>query len=375
VLLLVAKDDQAMNFQFSEEAEALRDQARKFLEAKSGRDKARAAMNAGIGHDAALWAEVIALGWTALRIPEEHGGLGLSVLELCVLSEEVGRALSPVPFSSSVLMATEALILAGTDEQKAKWLPKLADGSAIGSVALNEASFAPGKSKLTIANGTLSGVKAPVCDAALADFFLVATKDGFVLVETGDSVSVEPLDTIDLVRRSGKLVLDTAPAQAMTGGVEALDAFIQSAAILTAFEQLGCADVAMEVSVDYAKDRVAFGRKIGGYQAVKHRLADMYIKTQLARSHAYYGAWALLTGAPELAQAAAGARLAAMDALQFCAEEAVQLHGGIGYTWESDCQFFYRRARLLNLMLGSKAHWSDRLVRALEQRNNSALAA
>jgi acyl-CoA dehydrogenase len=359
-----------MNFQFSDEAEALRDQARKFLEDKSGRDKARAVMNAESGHDASLWAEIVALGWTALRIPEEHGGLGLSVLELCVLAEEVGRALSPVPFSSSVLLATEALILAGTDAQKAKWLPKLADGSAIGAVALCEGTSAPGgRSKLAVTGGTVSGVKAPVPDAAIADFFIVSGPDGLVLVEKGAGVTVESVDTIDLVRRAARVTFEKAAGEAMAGAAGAMNDFLQSSAILLAFEGLGGADAAMEMATNYAKDRVAFGRKIGGYQAVKHRLADMYIKNQLARSHAYYGAWALLTGAPELALAAAGARVAALDAFQFAAEENVQLHGGIGFTWESDCQFYYRRARTVALSLGSKAHWADRLVRSLEQRN------
>jgi acyl-CoA dehydrogenase len=359
-----------MNFQFSDEAEALRDQARKFLEDKSGRDKARAVMNAESGQDAALWAEIVALGWTALRIPEEHGGLGLSVLELCVLAEEVGRALSPVPFSSSVLLATEALIQAGTDAQKAKWLPKLADGSAIGAVALSEGTAAPGtRSKLDVSGGTVSGVKAPVADSTIADFFIVSGPEGLMIVEKSACVLVEAVDTIDLVRRAGRVTFTNAPCEALSGGISALDDFMQSSAILLAFEGLGGADAAMEMATNYAKERVAFGRKIGGYQAVKHRLADMYIKNQLARSHAYYGAWALLTGAPELALAAAGARVAALDAFQFAAEENVQLHGGIGFTWESDCQFFYRRARTVALSLGSKAHWSDRIVRALEQRN------
>jgi acyl-CoA dehydrogenase len=359
-----------MNFQFSDEAEALRDQARKFLDDKSGREKARAVMNAQSGHDAALWAEIVALGWTALRIPEEHGGLGLSVLELCVLAEEVGRALSPVPFSSSVLLATEALIQAGTDAQKAKWLPKLADGTAIGAVALSEGTSAPGtRSKLSTSAGTVSGVKAPVADAALADFFIVSGPDGMMIVEKGAGVTVEVVDTIDLVRRAARVTFDKAPAEAMAGGISALDDFLHSSAILLAFEGLGGAEASMEMATHYAKERVAFGRKIGGYQAVKHRLADMYIKNQLARSHAYYGAWALLTGAPELALAAAGARVAALDAFQFAAEENVQLHGGIGFTWESDCQFYYRRARTVALSLGSKAHWADRIVRALEQRN------
>jgi acyl-CoA dehydrogenase len=365
-----------MNFQFSDEAEALREQARRFLEDKSPKSKARAIMETGVSHDAALWQEIVDLGWTALRIPEEHGGLGLSALELCVLAEELGRALAPVPFTSSVLLATEALLLCGTDTQKAKWLPKLADGSAIGAVALAEGTAVPGgRSKLAISGGTASGKKAPVADAASADFFILSGNDGLYLVEKAESgVGVEAVDTIDLVRRSSRLTLNATPVEPMLGGREALQKFLQSSAILLAFEGLGGADAAMEMAVTYSKDRVAFGRKIGGYQAVKHRAADMYIKNQLARSHAYYGAWALLTDAPELPLAAAGARIAVLDAYQFAAEENVQLHGGIGFTWESDCQFFYRRARTLALSLGSKSHWADQLVRALEQRN-TAIAA
>lgn len=364
-----------MNFQFSDEAEALRDQARRFLEDKADRSKARAVMNAGSSHDAALWSEIVALGWTALRIPEEHGGLGLSVLELCVLAEELGRALAPVPFTSSVLLATEALIAGGTDSQKAKWLPKLADGSAIGTVALAEGTNTPAKASkaVKIGNGRATGIKAPVADAAVADFIIFSGPDGLYLVEK-DNVKIEAVDTIDLVRRSSRVTMDNAPVEALDGGLVTLEAFVQSSAVLLAFEGLGGADAAMEMAVSYAKERVAFGRKIGGYQAVKHRAAEMYIKNQLARSHAYYGAWALLTGAAELAQAAAGARLAAVDAFQFAAEENVQLHGGIGFTWESDCQFFYRRARTLALSLGSKTHWADVLVRSLEQRNSMMAA-
>ena len=365
-----------MNFQFSEEAEALREQARRFLEDRSGREKARAVMTAESGIDRDLWAEIVALGWTALRIPEEHGGLGLSVLELCVLAEEVGRVVSPVPFTSSVLLATEALIAHGTDAQKAKWLPKLADGSAIGTVALAEGTATPGtRSKIKIADGKATGVKVPVADAQVADFIIFSGADGLYLVETAASgVTMDGVETIDLVRLSARVTLNNAAVEPLNGGQAGLEHFLQSAAVLLAFEGLGGADAAMEMALSYAKERVAFGRKIAGYQAVKHRLADMYIKNQLARSHAYYGAWALLTGATELVQASAGARLAAMDAYQFAAEENVQLHGGIGFTWESDCQFYYRRARLLTLMLGAKAHWADVLVRALEQRNTMMAA-
>ena len=190
-------------------------------------------------------------------------------------------------------------------------------------------------------------------------------------------VTRAPCDTLELVRKSARISFVDAPCTVLAGAGEAerLRAkFLHGSAILLAFEGLGGADAAMEMTVGYAQERVAFGRRIGGYQAVKHRCADMYIKNQLARSHAYYGAWALLTGAPELAQAAAGARVAAIDAFQFAAEENVQMHGGIGFTWESDCQFFYRRARLLALSLGSGAFWSDQLVRSLEQRNTELAA-
>ena len=365
-----------MNFQFSDEAEALRDQARKFLADKSGRDKARAVMNSGASHDAALWAEIVGLGWTALRIPEEHGGLGLSVLELCVLAEEVGRALSPVPFTSSVLLATEALLIGGTDAQKTKWLPKLADGTARGTVALSEGTAAPGtRSKLQIVGGKATGTKLSVADAKGSDFIILSGPDGLSLVETGaPGVTLTEVETMDLVRRSSRVTLKDALIEPLNGGAAVLESFLQSSAVLLAFEGLGGADCAMEMAIGYAQERVAFGRKIAGYQAVKHRLADMYIKNQLARSHAYFGAWALSTGAPELTQAAAGARIAALDAFQFAAEENVQLHGGIGFTWESDCQFFYRRARTMALCLGSKAHWQELLVRSLEQRNFSMAA-
>jgi alkylation response protein AidB-like acyl-CoA dehydrogenase len=365
-----------MNFQFSDEAEALRTEARKFLSAESGNAKARAVMDSGSGIDQALWRKIVDLGWTALRVPEEHGGLGLSVLELCVLAEEVGRSLTPTPFSSSVLLATEALLALGTPAQQGTWLPRLADGSAIGAVALGEGMLPAGaQSRLAATNGTLTGVKRPAPDAMLADFLIVAAQDGLYLVERGASgLRVEPIDTVDLVRRSAMVTLDGTPAVPLQEGRAGLERFLQSAAVLLAFEGLGGAEAAMEMAIGYARERVAFGRPIAGYQAVKHRLADMYIKNQLARSHAYYGAWALSTNAPELPQAAAAARVAALDAYGFAAEENVQLHGGIGYTWESDCQFHYRRARLLSGMLGSSAHWEDALVRSLEQRNTMIAA-
>lgn len=373
-----------MNFQFSEEAEALRDEARKFLAAESGREKARAIMSGDANHDSALWEKIVGLGWTAIRIPEEHGGLGLSVLELCVLAEEVGRALSPVPFSSSVLMATELLLACDAAEAKAEWLPKLADSSAVGTVAWMEgkAGTPLALPSTRLVDGKLVGEKFPVEDGLVANMAIVTASgdEDFVVavVDLGaHGVTVSGCETTDLIRKSARIRLDGAPCTVLARGDAAKSLWsrhLESSAILLAFEGLGGADAAMDMSISYAKERVAFGRRIGGYQAVKHRCADMYIKNQLARSHAYYGAWALLTGADELSQAAAGARVAAIDAYRFAAEENVQLHGGIGFTWESDCQFFYRRARTLSLNLGAKPFWEDQLVRSLERRN-AGLAA
>jgi acyl-CoA dehydrogenase len=370
-----------MNFQFSDDAEALRTEARKFLDAQSPRTAARVVMENDEPYDRALWQKVIDLGWPGLRIPEAHGGLGLSILELCVLAEEVGRALTPVPFSSSVLMATELLLASGHSTAKAEWLPKLAAGAVIGTVGWMEGGTASPvmMPALTLSDTKVSGKKTPVIDGSAADFILATAKShtgvlALVLIDLSASgVMRSKVDTLDLVRKAATLDFKNTPCTILAEGAAAeklRDDFLHSAAILLAFEGLGGAEAALEMAVSYAKERVAFGRKIGGYQAVKHRCADMYIKNQLARSHAYFGAWALSTHAAELPQAAAGARLAALDAYRFAAEENVQLHGGIGFTWESDCQFYYRRSRLLGLCLGARPFWADRLVRVLENRNS-----
>jgi acyl-CoA dehydrogenase len=366
-----------MNFDFSDDAKALRDQARRFLEERAGAAVARKAMAGDAAYDTELWKAVVELGWTAARVPEAHGGIGLSAEEACVLAEEVGRSLIPVPFIST-LMATEALLLAGSEAQQAKWLPGIADGSVIATVGWAEGDSAtPGRtSGMRADGGRLSGVKMPVPDLQAAQLAIVtaAGPDGpsFHLVDlSGPGVAVEAAPTLDLVRRHGKLTLDAAPAEPL-GDAAAFQTWLDRAAVLSAWEAIGTGSVAMEMAVAYAKERVAFGQKIGRYQGVKHKCADMYVKLELARAHAMHGAWAMSTGAPELAQAAAAARVAALDAVKFAAEENVQLHGGIGFTWESDCQFYYRRNRQIAFALGSRGWWADRLVRTLERRNARA---
>ena len=364
-----------MNFDFSDDAKALGEQARKLFADKAGTAAARKAMAPGApDFDAGLWAEIAALGWTAARVPEAHGGLGMSAEESCQLAEAAGGALAVVPLVS-VLLATEALLIAGTEAQQAKYFPGIADGSTIAVPAWNEAgAITPNSVAITASGGTLTGVKAPVADLPGAHIAIVAAAgpDGPSLwIVDLAAAKVETIETLDLVRRHGRLTLNGTPAEAL-GTAADYQAWLDRAAIVLAYEAIGTAASAMHMTVEYAKSRVAFGQTIGRYQGVKHKCADMFIKIELARAHALHGVAMIGSDGAELRQAAAAARVASLDAVSFTAEETVQLHGGIGFTWESDCQFYYRRARALTASLGARGWWADRLVRALELRNRAA---
>ena len=389
-----------MNFDFSDEQQELRRQAQRLL--GTGCARARTQVTASASFDAALWRQAVEMGWTAAAVPEAQGGLGLGVLELCVLAEECGRALAPLPFAASVLQATQALSITQStwpnDAAAAQWLPLLAAGEVVATVALVEPggrlwSDAP---QARVQGGRLTGTKSPVAQAAGADLAIVSARSdedgdsfGLWLVDlrgggTGDEAGSRSdihrpsIHSLDLVNRHGGLRFDGAPAQRLGppgAGPELLRRLIDSTAVLMAFEQLGSAEAALAMALAYVRQRKAFGREIASYQAVKHRLADMYVKNQLARSHAYYGAWALSTGAAELPLAAAGARLAALDAQTFATEENVQLHGGIGFTWECDAQLYYRRTRAQAIALGGRAHWAQRLVAMLARVDGNTTTA
>ena len=208
-------------------------------------------------------------------------------------------------------------------------------------------------------------------DGDVADLIVVLAKDGLYLVEKGEGVSAEVLTTLDPTRSAAKLTFSGAPAERLgdEDGIAAMQAVFDRAAILLAFEQVGGADKCLEMAKAYALDRQAFGRVIGGYQAIKHKLADIYVKNEIARSNAYYGAWALNTDAGELPLAAATARVAASEAFWFASKENIQTHGGIGFTWEADPQLYYRRSRQLSLVAGAPATWRERLVSQLEMKN------
>ena len=372
-----------MNFDFSDDQKFLKSEARKFLEANCPATRVRKVLDDDAkAYDEALWKAVAEQGWLGAAIPEEHGGLGLGHLELCVIAEELGRVVAPIPFASTVYFLAEAVMLAGDAEQKARLLPKIAAGEVIGCVATSEGPgpVTAATVQATVADGKLSGVKIPVTDGDIADVALVLAKEGgklglFLVDLTAGGVTREAVKTLDPTRDVAKLTFAGAAAQRLGAageGLALLEQVLDRAAVLLSFEQCGGADRCLDMAKEYALERYAFGRVIASYQAIKHKLADIYVKNELARSNAYYGAWALNTNAPELPVAASAARIAGSEAFWFASKENIQTHGGIGFTWEMDCHLYYRRSRQLSLVAGAPRVWKERLVSHLERRNAAA---
>jgi acyl-CoA dehydrogenase len=376
-----------MNFDFSDDQKLLKEQVRKFLADKCPTKVVRRVLDGNETHAEEVWKGLVDLGVPGVGIPEEFGGLGLSPLELCVVAEEIGRAAAPVPFDTSVVLATEALKLAGSDAQKKKWLPLLASGEAIGTLAIAEGPQPPRPRNIrtTFGGGRLNGKKVPVADGEAATFAVVLANTGgqnssmgdravsLVLVDLKQSpVTAKRVETIDPARKHAELTFNAAASELLGAegeGWRLLERLYDAAAVYFAFAQVGGAEAAMWMARDYALQRQAFGRAIGSYQAIKHKLADCYVKLELARSNAYYGAMMLTDGGADLPLAAAAARIAATEAYDFAAKENIQTHGGIGFTWEADTQFHYRRARVMALSIGGPMAWKDKLVTRLEQKN------
>jgi alkylation response protein AidB-like acyl-CoA dehydrogenase len=369
-----------MNFDFSDDQKYLKEQARKFLAERANIGSVRAVLDGEtVSHDVALWAGIAEMGWLGAAIPEEYGGLGLGELELCVIAEEMGRSLAAVPWASTVYLLAEALKLAGSEEQKHAILPHLAAGDVIGCVAASEG---PGEPRLetltTVFNGnTVSGTKIPVADGDIATHALVLAKhngaSSMLLVDmSGAGITKKPLKTFDPTRSHATLTFDGTPAQLVGqagDGLGLLARLYDRASVLIAFEQIGGSQACLDMATEYAKGRYAFSRQIGSFQAIKHKLADMYVALEIARSNAFYGAWALSCDAPELPLAAAAARIAACEAYYLATKENIQTHGGMGFTWDVDCHLFYRRAKLLAVQIGAPGIWKEKLVSRLDLRN------
>ncbi|MFN3232474.1 MAG: acyl-CoA dehydrogenase family protein [Alphaproteobacteria bacterium] len=376
-----------MNFEFSDDQKMLKDQARRYLDDNCSSKEVRRILDGDEPYHPELWKGVAEMGWLGASIPEEYDGLGLGYLELCVIAEELGRAVAPIPFSSTVYLFAEALLIAGSEEQKKKYLPQVATGEIIGTLAVSEGPGAvtPKSINLSAGGGNLTGTKLPVPDGDVADFAVVAANTGggnsegdislFIVDMKAAGVTAENVETVDPTRSQAKVTFDGAAAEPLGGtgeGWAIIDKIYDRAAVLFGFEQVGGSQAALEMARDYALERYAFGRQIGSFQAIKHKLADMYVATELARSNSYYGAWALSTDAPELAVAAATARVSATEAYHECSKENIQVHGGMGFTWEFDCHLHYRRSKVLALALGSLPRWKDRLITRLEERNVAA---
>ena len=368
-----------MNLDFSDDQKFLQNEAKKFFEKEGGLSNARAVMDNSLESDNELWQKVIELGWTGIRIPEIYEGLGLGHLELCVIAEELGRSLAPVPFSSSVYFFTEALIKFGNEEIKSDLLPKLVSGEVVGTYGIAEDTHQATESNLsvTVTSEKINGVKIAVPDAGVASHMILVVKSksgaDLRLVNLDDaSVSVTPQKNLDTSRAFFKVEFKDTPSKLLGEAGEGwtyIQHLLDQAAVLFAFEQVGGSQAALDMAKAYSMERFAFGRQIGSYQAIKHKLADMYIAVTLAKSNCYYGAWALSSESAELPLAAATARVSATKAFQLCSKENIQTHGGNGFTWEYDCHLFYKRSKVLSVLLGSEATWKEKLVSNLEKTN------
>jgi acyl-CoA dehydrogenase len=361
-----------MNLEFSEDQKFVQKSARDYLTENSKLDVCRKVLESGQPYATELWKGVAELGWLGTAIPEQYGGAGLGYLELVLIAQELGRSLAPIPFSSTVYLCAEAILAAGSEEQKKKYLPKLASGECIGTFALAEGAgdFNPNDVSATFDGAKLNGVKFPVPDGGAANLAVVVAKEGagvsLVLVNLdGGGVARTNLAAFDPSRPQAKLEFKGAAAErlgAAGAGAKLATSVLDRAAVLIGYEQIGGAERALDATRTYTMSRFAFGRSIASFQALKHRMADVFCKIQIALSNGYYAAWALSNDNDELPVAAAPTRRAAGDAFTLASEELIQMHGGVGYTWEYDCHLFYRRARALASTIGSPSEWRDTLV-------------
>jgi alkylation response protein AidB-like acyl-CoA dehydrogenase len=336
----------------TQEQEELRASVRRFLTDKSS---VRDWMESEAGHDPALWRQMAdQLGLQGLALPEEYGGSGGGPVELGIVLEEMGRALLPSPFFATVALAGQTLAASDDDAAKSRWLPGIADGSLTATLAIAEesGSWRLADIATTATDGTVSGTKMFVVDGHTADLLLVVARDGLFAIE-GDAAGVTRtrLDTLDPTRRLARIDFDDAPA------VRVGDAFprtaLDLAVVALAAEQVGGAQACLDAAVAYAKLRVQFGRPIGSFQAIKHKCADMLLAVEAARSAAYHAASVADSAELPVAAALAGAYCSA--AFTHAAKENIQIHGGIGYTWEHDAQLYLKRAKSSEQLFGAPA--------------------
>jgi len=369
-----------MNFAFSEEQEELRSAVRRFLQEKSPETEVRRLMETEDGYDPAVWSQMAdQLGLQSLTIPEEYGGSGFSYVELIVILEEMGSALLCAPYFSTVALAANALLTSGDETAKKELLPGLASGETIGTLAITEDNgrwdFEGIATQATESKGvwTLDGHKSYVLDGHLANLILVAarTPAGLSLFAVeGDAAGLTKtsLPTMDQTRKQARLVFESTPARLVGtdgGAADGLTKTLDLAAVALAAEQVGGAQHCLDSSVDYAKNRIQFGRPIGSFQAIKHKCADMLLEVESAKSAAYYAGWAAAEDSDELPVVASLAKSYCSEAYFHAAAENIQIHGGIGFTWEHDAHLYFKRAKSSELLFGDPAYHRELLAQRI----------
>jgi alkylation response protein AidB-like acyl-CoA dehydrogenase len=377
-----------MEFSFSEDQDELRRAARRFLEVASSEERVRAAMDTEQGYDSATWEQLSEeLAWTALTIPEEYGGLGMSYLDLHPLMEEMGRALLCSPFFSTVCLGANALLLGGTESQKERYLPGIAAGETTATLAYGEknnqmsAEGVEATYSRSAAGYILRGAKSYVVDGHTADLLVVAARTEDSKGSEGVSLFLVPgdaeglkrswLPTMDQTRRLASLDLgDVVVAHDALLGEEGrgwplVERTLDLARIALAAEQVGAAEMCLDMAVEYAKVRRQFGRPIGSFQAIKHRCADMLMMVESARSAAFYASALAGQGETDLAEAASSAKAFCSDTFFHCAAENIQVHGGIGFTWEHAAHMYFKRAKSTEALFGDPSFHRERFAKCM----------
>lgn len=364
-----------MSLQFSDDDKMIQEQVDRLLSSAGDMAEVRRVLDEEKRYSDELWDGLAQLGVLGINIPEEYGGVATGYKSLCLVAQSLGKFAAAVPFAASVALATEALVLFGSDEQKQAHLPSMAEGTRIGTIAVTESTEQLTASNLECmaTDGAITGTKLAVAAGGIAHFAIVIAQSDkgpslFIvdLEETGVERSDVP--TIDPTMNTATIDFCGAKAQLLGQagkGWEQLKAIYDRAAILLAFEQVGGAQAALDMAVEYAKGRYAFGRPIGSFQALKHMMADMYTSLRLAESNAFAGAEALAEEADDLPLTAAVARVSSIKAYQLCTKDNIQIHGGMGFTWEFDCHVYYRRSNYQTLLLEGLSVWEGRLKEAL----------
>ena len=369
-----------MNFAFSEEQEELRTAVRRFLQEKSPETEVRRLMETEDGYDPAIWSQMAdQLGLQSITIPEEYGGSGFSYVELIVILEEMGSALLCAPYFATVALAANALLTSGDDSAKKDLLPGLASGETIGTLAITEDNgrwdFEGVALQASESGGawTLDGHKSFVIDGHIANLILVAARTSaglslFAVEGDASGLTRTSLPTMDQTRKQARLVFESTPARLIGtdgGAADGLTKTLDLAAVALAAEQVGGAQHCLDSSVDYAKNRIQFGRPIGSFQAIKHKCADMLLEVESAKSAAYYAGWAAAEDSDELPVVASLAKSYCSEAYFHAAAENIQIHGGIGFTWEHDAHLYFKRAKSSELLFGDPAYHRELLAQRI----------